>query len=95
MDFYGGSADGGNCVPQRHASVRVSGSVQDDHVKLSRRFLNPGYQFAFQIGLLEFDLNPPLCSPLPHSRFYVRQSRPAVNLRLALAQQVQVWPVEE
>ena len=58
-------------------------------------FLNPTDQFAFQIGLPKIDLHLQLAGALAHFGLNVRQSGAAINLRLALAEQVQIRTVQE
>src|SRR6266545_3140186 len=94
MDFYGRNSDSSDGIAYGHACMRVSGRVQNDHVEFALRLVNPGHQFSLQIALLEFDLCPHLFRPLSHFSFYSRQSRPPINFRLTLAEQIQVWSVE-
>ena len=95
VDFDGWNSDGRYGVPQCNASVSVGGRVEYDGVKFALGLLYPGYQFAFQIGLPELHFRLEGTRPFPDHPLDIRKRRVAINVRFTMAQQVQVWTIEE
>lgn len=84
----------GDCIPNGHAGVSVSGSIDDDGAGLSFRLLDPCDQFTFDIRLPEIDLNSLFRRVFPAMPFNVSQRGSSINLRLTRAKQIEVWAVE-
>src|SRR5438445_865846 len=95
VDFNGRDADGGNRVPQSNTGVGVGGRIQNNRAKLAFRLLNPIHQFAFQVGLAEVDFGAEFRRLRPDCLLDVSQRLAAVNLRLALSDEVQIRSVEK
>ena len=57
MDLNGRNLGCRNRVTKCDACVGVSAGIEDNEIKLFTRFLNPGYQFTFMVGLSEIDLD--------------------------------------
>ena len=95
MNLNGGDADSRDSVPEGNAGVGISRRIQDQQVEFPLGLLNPSDQLALLIRLAEINFNPQLRCSLTDLRFDVGQTRPTVDFRLALTEEVQVWPVEE
>src|SRR5713226_8495162 len=95
VDFDGRNTDGGNGVPQGETGVGVSGGVQNDHVELAFRLLNPIDEFAFQVGLAEVDFGAEFRRLRPDCLLDVGQRLAAINLRLALSDEVKIRSIEK
>ena len=95
MDFDSGDCHSGNRISKGDAGMGVSSGIQDNHVKTGFSFLNPAYQLSFLVGLAEINFGPKLFGALANLGFDFRQRRPAINIRLALPEQVQIRPVEK
>ena len=87
-----------NCrdgISECHTGVGIGGGIQNDDVELAPRFLNPIDQLALDIRLPEFNFRFELRGPFTDPGLDVRQCRPPINLRLPLAEEVEVGAVEE
>ena len=94
MDFHDRQLGGGDGIAQRHAGVRIAGGIDHHHIGLPHSILNPRHQRAFVVALAKLNFSAAL-GLFAHGAFDVGQSGGAVNLRLPLPQQIEVWAVEE
>ena len=95
MNFNCRHTTGDNCISERNTRVGVSGGIDHNHVKLSFRQLNPAHQLTFKVGLPEINFYLQFGGTFTHFGFDIRQSRVAVDFRLALTEKVQVWPIQK
>lgn len=61
MDLNGWNFCGDDGIPQGNAGMRIACRIEDDGVKSASRFLNPGNQLPFHIGLSDVDSHAFLC----------------------------------
>jgi hypothetical protein len=80
-------------IPKGDARMGIGCGVQDDDVELALGFLNPGNQFAFEVGLAELDSGFELGGPFPDFGFDIGQGGAAIDLRLPLAKEIKVWTI--
>src|SRR5438045_475901 len=95
VNFDGGDSGGGNGITQRNTGMGVGRSVENDDVELVFCLLNPGDEFACEIGLAEVDVGSGFSGTLADLGFDIGQGGPSVQLRLALAEEVQVGAIEK
>ena len=95
VNFDGGDARGGDGVPKCDAGVGISGGVEDDDVNFAPSLLNPGDNFPFGVGLSEVHLGPERGGTLAHLGFNVGESGVPVDIGFALAEEVEVRPIED
>ena len=95
MDLNGGDPDRRNGVAQVDACVSIGRGVQDDHIKLAFGLLYPLDQLALEVGLAKPDVDSASLSETSYLRFDVRKRCSSVNLRLTLAQEIQIGTVQE
>src|SRR6266850_2970718 len=95
MYLNSGYSSRDNRVPKGDTGMRVGCCVQDDHIELPFRLLNPAYQLPFNIRLSKLNFRPQLFTSLPHLRLDVAQCSLSIDFRLALAQQIQIWTIQK
>ena len=95
MNLDGRYPDCRNRIPQRNAGMGVGCGIDDNHIKLSLCLLDPTHQFAFLIGLAKINPYGLLRGPFAYFCLDIGQSGVAINLRLALSQQIQIRSVQE
>lgn len=93
MDLDERPADGQQRVPQRDAGVGEPTGVHDRPVEVAA--VEPIDQNALVVRLQAFDVQPQLDSASPESVLDLRKGGMPVDLRLARAEHVQVWSVED
>lgn len=95
MNFYGRNFDARDGVAQGDAGVGIGGGVQNDGVEYPLGLLNPRNQFALHVRLSEVNFRSQLPGPFADGGLDVRQGGPAIDIRLALAEEIEIWPVEK
>ena len=95
MDLHDRQPGVGQGVPQRQAVVGQRPGVDDDRVGRAGRLLKVVDYAALVVGLEEVDLRAELFGPPADSALDLGQGRAAVLARVALAQHVQVGPVDD
>src|ERR1051326_6943589 len=94
MDFDGGHTDGRYGIAKSDAGVGKGRRIENYDVNFAFGFLNPGHKLALGVRLAKADLHPQLARALRDQGFDVRQGRPTVQVGLALAEQIQIWAVQ-
>src|SRR5208282_5662073 len=69
--------------------------IDDDAGRASPRFVDPVDDLVLAIALMELDLEPELAADAPAIRLDLGEHLAAVNLRLALAEQVEIGTVQD
>jgi len=95
MDFDGGNGHGGNGIAQGDAGMGVGGGIQNDDIEVTFGRLDPGDQFTFEIRLAKIHGHVQLGGAGTDRSLDAGQGVAAVNRGFALAEQIQVWPVEK
>src|ERR1700722_3099801 len=95
MNLYGRNPHRHDGIPESDAGMGVSRCIQDDDIRPAPGFLYPNDQFTFDVRLAEVYVRLELGRALPDFGFDVLQRGPAIDFRLPLAEQVQVWTVKE
>jgi len=93
VNFDGGQTHCGDGIAQGNAGMGVGRGIEHNEVEFPFRLLNPAYQFAFNVRLAKVDSDTHSDGSHAHPSFDVGQRRTAINVRLALAEQVQVRAV--
>jgi len=73
----------------------VGGGVDDDGGELALGFLNPAYEFSFEIRLSKIHFRLQLNGALANLGFDLGKREPAIDFRFAGAEQVEVRSVEK
>ena len=87
--------NGRDGVAQGDTGVRVGGGIQRDGMHSPLGLLNPGDQLPLVIGLAELHRYSEGLGAHLNRGFDTGQGVPAVNLRLAGSEQIQVGTIEE
>src|SRR4051794_16229464 len=87
--------EGVECVQDRHRGVGEGGRVHHDAAGDLARFVNPVNQFVFPVGLVKADVEVQFLGQFPAISLNICQRLMAIDVRLALAKQVEVRPVED
>lgn len=95
VDFNGRNADRSNCVTEGDARVRIGRRIEDNDIEFTLGMLDPFDQLTLEVGLAEINGRAEHFRPFSHFCLNLRQSRPAVHARFALAQQIQIGTVKE
>ncbi len=82
-------------VEQRDRVCVKAPGFHDDPARSLARLVDPVDQLVFAVGLAEDEIEPKLSGQRPAIALHIGQRLAAIDLRLALAQQVQVRPVEQ
>ncbi len=86
----------GQRIAQRHAGMRVGGRIDDDEVHPFRpRGMDAVNQRPFMVGLERRQRDTGVGGVLRQCGVDIGQRGVPVRLRLARAQQIQVWPMQD
>src|SRR5712691_6032560 len=89
-------SDPGKCIPQRNASMRVGGRVEDDEADtVAAGLLNPVDQLAFEIAVVANHLRACGASGVEQSAVDRLQGLPAIDRWLASSQEIEIGPVKD
>ena len=94
MDLDGRQLAGGYRVANRHAGMRIGRRVYHQHPRTPARPLDTIHDRPFAVRLEGVHLEAQFAAQLLERPVDVAQSRASVNLRLALAEQIQVRAVD-
>ena len=86
---------GGKRVHHGDGGMGPSGGIDDDGVGGLARFVNPVDQLELGVGLAEFDREAEFVSNPAAFGFHVGEGFASVDFRLAFAEQVQIWSIED
>src|SRR4051794_30169122 len=86
---------GGERIEERDRGVREGSRVDDDATRALARLVDPVDQLELGVALAELDLELQLGADLAALRLDVGERLVAVDRRLALAEQVEVRPVQD
>src|SRR5580704_17180170 len=95
MHLDDGRVEGGERVADRHGSVGEGGRVDDDAGGAFARGVDEVDDLIFPVALMELDRKLEFRADASAVGLDVGQCLASVNVRLALAQQVEIWAVED
>src|SRR6185369_3588056 len=95
MDLNGRDPHRRDRIPQCDAGMCITGCVNDNYIDPSPRFLDPINELPFRVRLSELNFSTQFLGLLPYLVLDGGQSRPPVDFRLALAEQVQIRSIQE
>lgn len=93
VDFDDGKVYCRNGIAKRNAGMSIGGRIQNDGAEVTLSLLNPTDEFSFEIGLAELNFHSKITRPLADHGFDIRQRGSAINLRLPLAEEVEIGAV--
>jgi hypothetical protein len=94
MHFDDGKRHGGQGIPERDAGVREAARVDHDAVAAPAGGVDPVDQRALVVGLEGLQARPSLARHVLQVRVDLAQGRGAVDLGLALPEEVEVGAVQ-
>src|SRR5688572_21347574 len=95
MNFDGGDTGSYDGIAHGHTRMGISRRIDHNSAELSWSLLDPIDQFTFIIRLANLHRDAQLLGQRANLSAYFFQSKPAINFRLAFAEQIQVRTVEE
>src|ERR1041385_1372626 len=94
VDFDRRDTNGRDGIAESNTGVGKGRRIENYDVNFAFGLLNPGHKLAFGVGLTEVHFDAEFACSLRDQGLDIRQGSPTVHIRLTLAEEVQVWAVQ-